>query len=99
MKRELQLFIDNGRPHAAHALPETVWELKWELLDHLLYSPNLAEQFSLFWSAERTLRLQMSFPAMQTFNLRHHCGYNSSQHNFTQLVFRHLKNDEISVLM
>jgi hypothetical protein len=37
LKRELLLFINNGRAHAAYALQETVWELKWELPDHLPY--------------------------------------------------------------
>jgi hypothetical protein len=37
LKRELLLFINNGRAHAAYALQEAVWELKWELPDHLPY--------------------------------------------------------------
>jgi len=49
LNRELLLFINNGRAHAAYALQETVWELKWELPDHLSYSPDLAlSNFHLF---------------------------------------------------
>jgi len=49
LNRELLLLINNGRAHAAYALQKTVWELKQECPDHLLYSPDLAlSNFQLF---------------------------------------------------
>jgi histone-lysine N-methyltransferase SETMAR len=43
------LHHDNARPHTAPAAQERIEKLKWELLEHLPYSPDLApSDFHLF---------------------------------------------------
>jgi len=49
LSKEILLLHDNACPHtAAHTL-ETLKQLKWEAMEHLAYSPNLApSDFHLF---------------------------------------------------
>jgi len=47
--KRVALLQDNGRPHTAKTTLETLWKLKWNLLTHPPYSPDLApSDFYLF---------------------------------------------------
>ena len=42
LRRGLLLVHKNAMPHTMSATQETIWELKWKLVDHPPYSPNVA---------------------------------------------------------
>ena len=47
--KRVALLQDNARPHTAKTTMETLWKLKWNLLTHPPYSPDLApSDFYLF---------------------------------------------------
>jgi histone-lysine N-methyltransferase SETMAR len=49
LARGVLLQHDNARPHTARATHERIQELQWKLLEHPLYSPELApSDFHLF---------------------------------------------------
>jgi histone-lysine N-methyltransferase SETMAR len=49
LARGVLLHHDNARPHTARATQERIPQLKWELLEHPHYSPDLApSDFHLF---------------------------------------------------
>jgi hypothetical protein len=51
------LLHDSARPHSAARTKETLQELKYEALDHLTYSPDIAPpDFHLFGPLRETLR-------------------------------------------
>ena len=51
------LFHDNARPHVAQVVKATLEELEWEVLQHLLYSPDLAPMdYYLFCSLSNHMR-------------------------------------------
>ena len=51
------ILHDNARPHVAQVIKAALQELKWEVLQHLPYSPNLAPMdYYLFCSLSNHMR-------------------------------------------
>jgi len=57
MSDERVLFLrDSVRPHTAHATVSLLEQWGWEILEHLLYSPDLAPlDFHLFPNVKKHL--------------------------------------------
>ena len=55
--RQVLLLHDNARPHKAKVVQETIKELKWKVLLHPAYSPDIApSDYHLFRSLKNNLR-------------------------------------------
>ena len=56
MSRGVCLLQDNARPHSAHVTTALLEKFKWDILDHLPYSPILASRdFHLFLHLKKHL--------------------------------------------
>ena len=57
LSKTVLLHHDNARPHTAAATVETVQQLGSELLQHLPYSPDLAQSvYHIFFALKEALR-------------------------------------------
>ncbi|GFX38598.1 mariner Mos1 transposase [Trichonephila clavipes] len=51
------LLHDNARPHTANAVKTTLQQLRWEILEHPSYSPNISPcDFHAFGPLKRAIR-------------------------------------------
>jgi hypothetical protein len=50
------LLLDNAHPHTAPHTAETLWNLKFDVMAHPMYSPSLTpSDLSLVWSTKRDI--------------------------------------------
>jgi len=59
LSRGVCLLHNNARPHSAHVTTALLEKFKWDILEHLPYSPDLmpsAQQFPLVSSPKETSR-------------------------------------------
>jgi hypothetical protein len=70
--KRILLHCDNARPPTAWETQEGIQELQWTLLEHLLYSPDLApSDFHLFGPLKSTLVANVS---LMTKMMKRRCG-------------------------
>jgi histone-lysine N-methyltransferase SETMAR len=85
------MYHDNARPHSANQTTATLRSFKWEVLQHLPYSPDLApSDFHLFDPLKHHLsgeRVPDDDAVERAVRAR---GSNSNQNNFTPQVSRKL---------
>ena len=62
-RKRIIFHQDNARPHVSWMTREKLLQLGWEVLIHLLYSPDIALlDFHLFQSSQNSLMEKMSIP-------------------------------------
>ena len=65
--REVMLLDDNALSHSAYLTKNTIQELRWEVIPHPPYSPDLAPSHFTFSTLYRTTFKELSF-RMKTYS-------------------------------
>jgi len=91
-------FQDNARPHVAARTMDTIQKLKWNILPHPPYSPDLAPSDCHVFGPERSIWAEKGFAIMMKWYRMFRSGYTGNQKTSSWVASASFRTAGASVL-